>query len=248
MQADLGSFPLIFLDDEAVIRRVKEGETALFEIVMRRYNQRLYRIIRSILGTDSDVEDVLQEVYLRAYGHLDQFEGRSTFATWLTKIAVYEAMARARRGRRFQRLDEAIGDDESRVVELRSTLPDPEQNAAQHELRCLIEEAVDRLPDSFREVFVMREIEQMNQAETAECLGIKEGTVKTRLHRARGRIESYLLSRAGQVIRTAYPFLGSRCDRVVTMVLRRIDRLAGMAVVQADGPDARGIARDPDQS
>src|ERR1035437_2916125 len=104
MQADSNALPHTILDAETAIPSVKEGEIALLEIVMRRYNQRLYRIIRSILGTDSDVEDVLPEAYLKAYGHLDQFEGRSSFATWLTKIAVYEAMARARRGRRFQPL------------------------------------------------------------------------------------------------------------------------------------------------
>jgi len=222
MQADPKAPPFTILDDETVIGRVKQGEIALFEIVMRRYNQRLYRIIRSILGTDSDVEDVLQEAYMKAYGHLGQFEGRSSFATWLTKIAVYEAMARVRRGRRFQPLAVATGDDESPVEELRSSLPDPEQNAAQHELMRLIEEAVDHLPDSFREVFVMREIEQMSQAETAECLGLKEETVKTRLHRARGHIESYLLERAGQGIRTAYSFGDSRCTRIVTIVLQEI--------------------------
>jgi RNA polymerase sigma-70 factor, ECF subfamily len=222
MQADPKTPPFTILDDETVIGRVKQGEIALFEIVMRRYNQRLYRIIRSILGTDSDVEDVLQEAYLKAYSHLDQFEGRSSFATWLTKIAVYEAMARARRGRRFQPLEVTMGDDEGRVVEPRSSLPDPEQNAAQHELMRLIEEAVDHLSDSFREVFVMREIEQMSQAETAECLGLKEETVKTRLHRARGHIESYLLKRAGEGIRTAYSFGDSRCTRIVTIVLQEI--------------------------
>ena len=123
MQADPNPLPLALLDDETVIGRVKQGEIALFEIVMRRYNQRLYRIIRPILGSDTDVEDVLQEAYLKAYGHLGQFEGRSSFATWLTKIAVYEAMARARKGRRFQPLEVAVGDDESRVVELRSGFP-----------------------------------------------------------------------------------------------------------------------------
>lgn len=222
MQPDPKPLALAILDDETVIGRVKQGETALFEIVMRRYNQRLYRIIRSILGSDSDVEDVLQEAYLKAYSHLDQFEGRSSFATWLTKIAVYEAMARARRGRRFQPLEVTVGDDETSVVELRSSVPDPEQSAARHELMRLIEEAVDHLPDTFREVFVMREIEQMNQAETAECLGLKEETVKTRLHRARGHIESYLLNRAGQGIRSAYAFGNSRCTRMVTVVLQEI--------------------------
>src|SRR5512140_293140 len=155
MQADPNPLALTLLDDETVIRRVQQGEIGLFEIVMRRYNQRLYRIIRSILGTDSDVEDVLQEAYLKAYGHLGQFEGRSSFATWLTKITVYEAMARARKGRRFEPLEVTMGDDESGVVELRSSFPDPEQNASQHEMRRLIEEAVDQLPDVFREVFVM---------------------------------------------------------------------------------------------
>src|SRR5512140_1932164 len=222
MNADPKPLPTAILDDETVIGRVKQGETALFEIVMRRYNQRLYRIIRSILGSDTDVEDVIQDAYIKAFGHLDQFEGRSTFATWLTKIAVYEAMARARKGRRFQPLEVTMGDDENHVVELRSTLPDPEQNASQQELKRLIEEAVDHLPDTFREVFVMREIEQMSQAETAECLGMKEETVKTRLHRARRLIESHLLARAGQGLRSAYTFGNDRCTRVVTTVLGRI--------------------------
>ena len=115
-----------------------------------------------------------------------------------------------------------MDDDAGRFAELRSSLPDPEQDAARHELRRLIDEAVDHLPDSFREVFVMREIEQMNQAETADCLGIQEETVKTRLHRARRQIESYLLGRAGQEIRTAYSFGNTRCTRVVTTVLQRL--------------------------
>jgi RNA polymerase sigma-70 factor (ECF subfamily) len=222
MQPDPTPPALTLLDDETVIRRVQRGEIALFEIVMRRYNQRLYRIIRSILGSDSDVEDVLQEAYLKAYGHLGQFEGRSSFATWLTKIAIHEASARARKGRRFQPLEVAVGDDESPVAELRSALPDPEQDASRHEVKRLIEEAVDHLPDTFREVFVLREIEQMSQAETAECLELKEETVKTRLHRARRQIESHLLARAGQGIRSAFTFGDSRCTGVVTAVLQHI--------------------------
>jgi len=223
MQAAPDPLPHPLLDDADVIRRVKDGEIGLFEIVMRRYNQRLYRIIRSILGNESEVEDVLQDAYLSAFRHLEQFAGRSSFATWLTKIAVHEAMARARRGRRFPLAGDTDG-SESHILELRSTLPDPEETAARHELMRLVEEAVDHLPASFREVFVMREIEQMSQAETAECLGIREETVKTRLHRARGHIESYLLARAGQEIRTAYSFGDARCTAVVMTVLSRIAR------------------------
>lgn len=189
---------------------------------MRRYNQRLYRVVRSILGSDTEVEDVMQEAYLRAFSHLDQFAGRASFATWLTKIAVYEALSRARRAHRLQPLGAVSEADEGTWVELRADLPDPEQDAARHELRRLLEEAVDRLPDLFREVYVMREIEQMSQAETAECLGIREETVKTRLHRARGQIERYLLARAGQGIRSAYAFGDWRCNRMVAKVLERI--------------------------
>ncbi len=227
MKTDPRPLPLATLDDEVVVRRVKEGEAPLFEIVMRRYNQRLYRIVRSILGTDTDVEDVLQEVYLNAYRHLDQFEARSSFATWLTKIAVHEALARARRQRRFQPLPDETDEGESRLLAFPSGLPDPEQAAARREVMHLVEEAVDHLPDSFREVFVMRQIEQMSQAETAECMGIREETVKTRLHRARGLIESYLLARAGEQIRTAFPFGQSRCDGIVVAVLERISSVEG---------------------
>lgn len=224
MQVDPQPFPLAILDDETVVRRVKDGEIGLFEIVMRRYNQRLYRIVRSILGTDADVEDVLQEAYLKAFAHLAQFEGRSSFATWLTKIAIHEATARARKGRRFESLPGGGGDGDgaAHLLEPRSSLPDPEERAARHEVMRLVEEAVEHLPDSFREVFVMREIEQMTQAETAECLGIKEETVKTRLHRARSLIERYLLARAGEGIRGAYVFGNSRCDRLVANVTSAI--------------------------
>jgi len=223
MQVAPQPLPLPLLADADVVRRVKDGEIGLFEIVMRRYNQRLYRIVRSILGNESEVEDVLQDAYLSAFRHLEQFAGRSSFATWLTKIAVHEAMARARRGRRFP-LSESSEPNDATILEIRSPLPDPEETAARRELMRLVEEAVDHLPAAFREVFVMREIEQMSQAETADCLDIKEETVKTRLHRARGHIESYLLARAGQEIRTAYSFGDARCTAVVMTVLSRIAR------------------------
>ena len=224
MQADPRPIAPTALDDAEVIRRVKEGEPALYEIVMRRYNQRLYRVVRSILGNAADVEDVVQEAWVRAYRALDRFEGRSSFATWLTKIAVHEALARARRSIRLVPLPDGGEDDAGPLPALRSSAPDPEQDAARHELLRLVEEAVDQLPDSFREVFVLREVEQLSQAETAECLGVKEETVKTRLHRARARIESHLLARTGQALRTAFAFGHSRCDRIVDSVLARIAR------------------------
>ncbi len=199
------------LSDEEVIERVKNGETGLYELIMRRYNQRLYRVTRAILGDAAESEDVMQEAYVRAYVHLDQFEGRAKFATWLTKIAVYEALARRRKRVQTEELDvNAAGKEQS-----------PERQAMTNELRRRIEDAVDRLPERFREVFVLREIEQMSTAEAASALGISVMAAKIRLHRARMALRRAL----GEHVKDAagaYAFLGERCDRVVAGVFARI--------------------------
>ena len=145
--AELASKPEL-LPDEEVIARVLAGETAMFEIVIRRYNQRLYRVSRAILRNDSEAEDVMQDAYVRAYEHLDQFAGKAKFSTWLTRIAVHEALARKRRGARYEELTpmpEYEGDPMDRFASL---VPNPEQQASNSELRKLLEEAIEKLPDS----------------------------------------------------------------------------------------------------
>jgi RNA polymerase sigma-70 factor (ECF subfamily) len=208
--------------DEDVVQRVLAGETALYEILMRRYNQRLYRVARSILGNDTDAEDVMQEAYVRAYEHLSQFAGEAKFSTWLTKIAVYDALARLRRQGRTENLDSVLDSDRQVMARMTSNTRDPERQAYDQELRIVLEGAIDSLPEIYRMVFMLRSVEGMSVAETAGCLGIGVETVKTRLHRARFLLRKGLQQRAGVVTAQAFSFHLSRCDRVVEAVFRRI--------------------------
>ena len=209
---------LAALTDEEIVARVLEGETALFELVMRRYNQRLYRIARAIVRDDAEAEDVIQDAYVRAFEHLDQFAGRAKFATWLTRIAVHEASARLRR--RGRHID--IADS---MPTLSSAAPGPEQRAADHELGQAIEAAVDALPEVYSAVFMLRDVDGLSTAETAACLGINAETVKTRLHRARRLLRNHIAARIGIAARETFQFAGARCDRAVAAVMARISSL-----------------------
>ncbi len=210
------------MPDEEVVQRVRSGETALFEILMRRHNQRVYRVARAILRNDTEAEDVMQEAYVRAYTHLDQFANRAKFTTWLTKIAVHEALARARRGRRLESIDSADDLEITAMTEPVSTTRNPEEQLFGKQLKTLLDEAIDSLPQAYRSVFVMREVEEMSTAETAEALEVTEEVVKTRLHRARAMLQTELYSRVGSATPAAFEFHLSRCDRVVNAVLARI--------------------------
>lgn len=206
------------LSDEEIVSRILEGETLLFEVLMRRHNQRLYRSARAIVCDDHEAEDVMQEAYVNAYSHLAQFDGRAKFSTWLTKIAVYEALARARRRGR----DEPLDDTSLETLMPTSTSPDPERLAFGRELGALIESAVDKLGDGYRDVFMLRQVEGLSTAETADALGLSEDVVKTRFSRARSALQRDLLDRTDAVATTAFTFGQARCDRVVASVLLRI--------------------------
>lgn len=208
------------LDDEQVVTHVLAGQTSLFEVLMRRHNERVYRAARAIVHDDGEAEDVMQQAYVNAYAHLRQFDGRAAFSTWLTRIAVHEALARVRRRGRLRSFDGAENGMDN-VIPLRSR-DNPEHQAFSHELRVLLEAAVDQLPAGLREVFVLRLVEGLSTAETAACLGINEDAVKTRLTRARARLRSHLSDRMGSVAPEIFRFLRPRCDRVVAAVLARI--------------------------
>ena len=209
------------LPDVEVVRLVIAGETGLFEILMRRYNQRLYRVARAILKDDDEVEDVMQQAYVNAYMHLDQFAERASFSTWLTKIAVHEALARARR-RSASGFHGGVDPDDETMTHVRESAPDPEHQAFATQLRSLLESAIDSLPERHRVVFTLREIEGLSTAETAECLGISEENVKTRLHRARAMLRDDLFARTGAATSAAFHFHLSRCNRVVAGALEKI--------------------------
>jgi len=209
------------LPDEEVVRRVRAGEGALFEVLMRRYNQRLYRVARAILRDENEAEDVMQQAYVNAFVHLDQFADRARFSTWLTKIAVYEALARARRRGRVAEID-AVSETNDANPALRAAGPDPEQQALTGELRRLLESAVDGLSPRYRSVFVLREVEGLSTGETADCLDLNAETVRTRLLRARALLRAELLARAGVATPQAFSFHLTRCDRVVATVFERL--------------------------
>jgi RNA polymerase sigma-70 factor (ECF subfamily) len=210
------------ISDDDVVARVRTGETGLYEMLMRRYNQRLFRVIRSVVTNDGEAEDVLQEAWVRAYEHLNQFAGRASFSTWVTRIAFHEALARARNGKRWIPLENSGGEIMAEANRRQTTSETPETQAMRCQLGRMLQTAVDALPETYRSVFVLREIEQLNTSQTAECLELSEEAVKTRLHRSRALLRRDLENRLGPAIAEAYAFLGTRCDRIVSRVLERI--------------------------
>jgi len=195
--------------DAQVIERVLAGDVQLFELLMRRHNERIYRTVRSILRDEAEAEDAMQAAYLHAFSHLREFESRAAFSTWMTRIAIHEALGRKRRGLR------RVTEEE---VDVASSGRSPEQDAQDAESRKLLTRAIDALPEHFRTVFVLREVQQLSVEETAEALRIVPQTVKTRLHRARKLLQATLL----EALPRALPFEATRCDRVVAAVLSRI--------------------------
>jgi RNA polymerase sigma-70 factor (ECF subfamily) len=212
------------LTDEELVHRVASGEKFLFEMIMRRYNQRLYRVTKSILKDADEAEDVVQDAYVRAYSHLDQFAGHAKFSTWLTKIAVYEALARLRRLKKLSSLG-----DEERAEELmmihNGEAENPQKDFFRRRMIDLLEHALEAIPEKYRVVIVLRHSEGLSTEETAASLGISEEAVKTRLHRARTLLRKQLESNAGITLKDVYAFAGLRCDRIVTKVMQRISSL-----------------------
>lgn len=212
--------------DLEIVQRVKNGDTVLYEIIMRRYNQRLYRVALAILRDDAESEDVIQDAYVRAYQHLDQFRGSAPFSTWLTRIAVNESLHRLRLRNRSQPIENAE-DDGDGSMNVAETSPDPEEKASMAELSDFLESAILDLPDQYRTVVMLRDIEELSTAETAAALDISEENVKVRLHRGRAMARDWLLNRVGAGARDAFPFMGVRCDRVVREVFARLAELGG---------------------
>jgi RNA polymerase sigma-70 factor (ECF subfamily) len=218
--------PAFAPDDLSLVQRALAGEGNAFRVIMRRNNQRLYRMARAIVGNDSEAEDIVQETYVRAFAHLNDFRGDASLSTWLSRIAINEALGRVRSARRFADHDagvEKAAEAEAEVIPFPLNADfDPERNVAQRQIVQLVEAAIDALPDDFRTVFIARVIEGLSIEETAELLGIVPETVKTRLHRARVLIRKQLDRQIGPVLLDAFPFAGRRCDRLVAAVVKRL--------------------------
>ncbi len=203
---------LATLSDEEVVTRVLDGDVSLFEILMRRYNQRLFRVARSILADDAEAEDVMQEAYMRAFRELATFRGDARFATWLTRIACHEALARAQKRRRLVPITGGEPPDPPEKA------PGPERDLENRELQAVLREAVEILPDPLRAVFCLREIEALSTEQTADALGLTVENVRVRLHRAKLSLRQTLDARIGREVRRLYLFGGPRCDRMVERV------------------------------
>lgn len=203
--------------DLDIVARVVTGRTDEYEVLMRRYNQRLFRIGISILHNESEVQEAMQETYIRAYQQLPQFEGRSSFGTWVTRIMINECLGRKARHRR------SMVTQEDTLDHLRDHGPGPDDIAHQNQLRVFLENAIQRLPEAYQTVFILREVESLTGRETAECLQISESNVKVRLHRAKVMLrKSIAQSAMGSEI---FPFRGERCDRLVFAVVQRLRAL-----------------------
>lgn len=221
------SLPVVAADlpDEELVRRVRLRDESAVRALTTRYNRRLYRIARGIVRNDAEAEDVVQEAYVRAFTSLDRFRGEAAFGTWLTRIALNDALGRVR-GRRPTVDWPESGDEPLRAQILQfpqaSSSADPEATMARREVQAMLERAIDELPDAFRAVFVARVIEGMSVEETAELFGLRPETVKTRVHRARARLRSSLEARLGAEMGRTFPFDGARCHRMTDAVVRRL--------------------------
>jgi RNA polymerase sigma-70 factor (ECF subfamily) len=185
---------------------------------MRRHNQRVYRVARAILRDDTEAEDVMQDAYVRAYQHLASFEGRAKFLTWLTRIAVHEALTRSRHRGRFQPLDPAAQPNGDIMESVPSSIRTPEEQAYDRELAAVLEKAVLHLSEEHRLVFMLRDVEGLSTEETAHCLNLTEENVKVRLHRARAGLRKRLYEAVGGTAARCFEFHAVRCDRVVKNV------------------------------
>jgi RNA polymerase sigma-70 factor (ECF subfamily) len=212
-------------DDSELVRRAMARDEAAVRAIIQANNRRLYRLARGILRNDGEAEDVVQETYVRAFTHLESFRGDSSLATWLSRIAMNEALGRLRRQRPNVDIDNmASGALEAQIIQFphSAAVEDPEKSMAQREIQHVVEHAIDELPEAFRIVFITRVIEGMNVEETAEILALKPETVKTRLHRARAMLRDNVEKKIGPVVMEAFPFAGKRCERLTEAVLKRL--------------------------
>jgi RNA polymerase sigma-70 factor (ECF subfamily) len=217
-------------EDLALARRVAAGDRDAFVQLMRRHNQRLFRLARATLRDEAEAEDALQEAYLAAYRAIGGFRGEAALATWLSRLVLNECLGRLRRAKRRHNIVPLHGSDhleeEETAEEIVSTdtrhATAPDDMLARSEIRALIERRLDALPEGFRLVFVLRSVEDLSVEETGQCLGIPEATVRSRHFRARSLLREALAQDIDLAERDVFSFAGMQCDRVVAQVLRRL--------------------------
>ncbi|MER9070249.1 RNA polymerase sigma factor [Mesorhizobium sp. M0902] len=219
MPAALTATPAASGDMQLVGRALARDGDA-FRTIIKTHNQRLYRIARGVVRNDSEAEDIVQEAYVSAFAHLEAFRGDASLATWLSRIVINEALGRLRKKRRMVAMPE---NPQAEIIRFPlNPSDDPERTMAQRQILELVERATDSLPDVYRMVFVARVIEGLSIEETAELLGVRPETIKTRLHRARALVRKALDDQIGPVLLDAFPFAGRRCERLTNAVMQRL--------------------------
>lgn len=214
MEQTVKADPVSAPSDEQIIAEILDGRKQLFELLMRKYNARLYRVAMSIVNNDGEAEDIMQATYIKAYEKLETFEQRSTFGTWITRILINESLGRLKKQKRFVTMAEDHTRQDTGAAQ------NPDRQLINKELRMALEQAMLQLPEKYRLVFVLREVEDMSIAETVDTLGITEANVKVRLNRAKTMLRDSLSSYYKND--GVFEFHLSRCDRVVNTVLQKL--------------------------
>ena len=211
-------------DDTELLGLARDGNAIAFDALIRRHDRFLYRIARSILRDDHEAEDVVQDTFVKAFKGLVDFRADASLSTWLTRITLNEALGRKRRRRNTVQLGELKQLTNGQVGQSPMIAPeqDPEIMTAQHQIGKLLERTIDELPDGLRTVFMMRDVEEVDTAETASLLKLTEATVKTRLHRARRLLRELLGDEIRESLKDVFPFGRSRCDRLVARLLEQV--------------------------
>jgi RNA polymerase sigma-70 factor (ECF subfamily) len=226
MTSDILAVDYAALPDEDLVAHARRGEREAFRHIMRRGNQRLFRVARGVLDDDAEAEDAVQEAYLHAFARLDGFRAEANLLTWMTRIVLNECYRRLRCRKPttdIERIDMTPPNDH-RVLAFPSRygVEDPAAGTARAQVRALVESAIGALPEPFRVVFILRDVEECSIEETAAALGIRAETVKTRLHRARRLLRNALHDSLAATLTEAFPFLGRRCERMTERVLARL--------------------------
>ncbi len=202
------------ITDAYVIDQVLDGDTAIYEVLVRRYNTKLYRVAKGILKDEDDIEDVMQDTYIKAYEKLNQFKGKAQFSTWLTRILINEALASQKRNSKYLPYDLAQIND---AQEYQPDIENKEKLEMQQNAKKLLEAAIASLPEKYRVIFMLREVEKLSVTDTASLLDISEENVKVRLHRAKGLLKSTLKDSMQRL--SLFEFLAPRCNKLTDRVM-----------------------------
>jgi len=212
------------ISESDIIQRILSGEKEFYEILVRRNNQKLYRVIRSYIRDEAEIQDIMQNTYLKSFEKLHQFKQSSLYSTWLIRIGINEVLARLReKGKIINLTDKSITLDRNAILEMPDTNQlNPEKRIIREEAKRLLENTIDSLDAKYRTVYVLKEVEGMTIKEISECLGISSSNVKVRFHRSRSMLKDKLFEKTNGSV-DIFEFGNSKCDSITESVMKNLD-------------------------